>query len=324
MTIAVSVIIPTYNRAKLLAACLQSLLESQLSELEIIVVDDGSTDETAEITRSFGGVTYVHQANKGPAAARNLGFVTSHGRYLAFLDSDDEWIGGGPRRLLEQLDANSDIRLVFADTLMGNPADGFTSFVKLYGGDQFLALPHEVRPGGLRVLERRPFFQRESTRNVMFLGSLLVRRDFFETLGQFDPALRGAADWEFFMRASAGTRIGFLEGDPVSKYLKHEGGMATDKDHMEKDFILALDAVRRRCALDADDRTHIERQLRAHVFGWAYNAYDQGDLGVARERLQWANELRQMGPREAVYLASTYLPVRIVNALRRARQALTR
>jgi glycosyltransferase involved in cell wall biosynthesis len=324
MAVSVSVIVPTYNRAALLARCLVSLTKSGVSDLEILVVDDGSTDDTAVVVQSFNGVVYLRQANAGPAVARNHGFAASHGRYVAFLDSDDEWIAGGPARLIQQLDANADLPLVFADTLMGSPVTGFVSFVTTYGGDRFLSLPHDVREGGVRVFERRAFFQLESTRNVMFLGSLLVRRDFFDELGRFDPRLRGTEDWEFFMRASSGARIGFSEGAAVSRYFKHEGGMTTDTDHMEKEFILALDAVSRRCSLDAPDRKYIEGQLRNHLFGWAYLAYDRGDLGVARERLQWANELRQMGPREAVYLAATYLPPRVVQALRRARQALAR
>ncbi len=74
MTIAVSVIIPTYNRAQLLAVCLQSLLDSELTELEIIVVDDGSTDETAEITRRFGGVIVRPSSKQGPGGCTQSRF----------------------------------------------------------------------------------------------------------------------------------------------------------------------------------------------------------------------------------------------------------
>ncbi len=324
MAASVSVIIPTFNRAALLARCISSLRSSAVPEVEIVVVDDGSTDETPTVARSFEDVVYLQQGNAGPAVARNRGFAASRGRYVAFLDSDDEWIPQAAARLIGQLDANLDIPLVFADTLMGSPAAGFASFIDTYGGEPFYSLPHERRPDGLRLLARRPFFRQESIRNVMFLGSLVVRRQFFESSGQFDPLLRGAADWEFFMRAAAGGPVAFSEGPATSRYFKHAGGMATDTDHMERDFILALDAVRSRCGLDAEDRAHIDAQLRRHVFDWAYLAYDRGELIAARERLRWANELGLMRAREAMLLATTYLPPRIVRALRRARHALDR
>jgi glycosyltransferase involved in cell wall biosynthesis len=322
MAVSVSVVIPTYNRAALLARCIRSLKSSAVSELEIVVVDDGSTDETPAVARSVEGVVYIRQANTGPALARNAGFAASRGRYVVFLDSDDEWIARVPARLIAQLDANPDIPLVFGDTLVGSPAVGFASFIDRYGGETFDALPYERRPGGLRLLERRPFFRQLSTRNVMFLGSLVIRRQFFESAGRFDPRLRGAADWEFFMRVAAGRPVAFSEGPAVSRYFKHTEGMATDSDHMERDFILALDAVRTRCGLDAADRAHINAQLRRHTFGWAYQAFDRGELTVARERLHWASELGQMRAREAMFLATTFLPPRVVQALRRAKHVL--
>jgi GT2 family glycosyltransferase len=87
-----SVIIPAYNRAELIGLTLQSVLAQELGDLEIIVVDDGSTDGTPEIVRTFGDrITLLHQENKGPGAARNAGLRAATGEYAAFLDSDDLW-----------------------------------------------------------------------------------------------------------------------------------------------------------------------------------------------------------------------------------------
>jgi glycosyltransferase involved in cell wall biosynthesis len=317
----VSVIIPTYNRASLVARCITSLRAADAGHLEIVVVDDGGNDDTDRVARE-GGALYLRQANAGPAAARNLGFEASHGRYVAFIDSDDEWMAVGVGRLVAQLDANPDIAVLFADTSMGNDQDGYASFVQTYGTDQFFALPHTARAGGIRVLERRPFFLQLSTRNVMFLGSLLVRRDFFASIGAFDPALRGAADWDFFMRAAASGVVAYSEGPPVSKYYKHDEGMSTNSDHMEEDFIKALDSVRRRAPLDATERAHVEERLRAHVFGWAWLAYEKGDLRTMRHRLKWAFQLGQGRAREAAFLAASYLPPSLVRLVRRAKHGV--
>src|SRR5438067_13492135 len=97
MSIVVSAIIPTYNRAGLVAQAIRSAQEQRLAdghEVEVIVVDDESTDNTAEVVQSFGGVRYVRQTNRREGAARNTGAAQAHGTYLAFLDSDDFWLEG--------------------------------------------------------------------------------------------------------------------------------------------------------------------------------------------------------------------------------------
>jgi glycosyltransferase involved in cell wall biosynthesis len=318
---SVSVIIPTYNRAALVDRCLRSLVACRIPDLEILVVDDGGADETAEVV-SRHGATYLRQANAGPATARNTGFAASRGEFVSFIDSDDEWIHGGATRLRDELAANPEVSLIFGDSSMGNDAEGFVSFVETYGGPTFAALPHTTGALGIRVLHRQPFFLALSTRNVMFLGSLLVRRSFFSALGGFEPALRGAADWDFFMRATAQGSVAYSAGPPVSRYYKHEAGMSTDSDHMEEDFIRALESVRRRSALDEVERQHVRARIRDHIFGWAWRAYDRGDLRTARKRIRMAREAGEFHAREATLLAATYLPQTALQALRRARRAV--
>jgi glycosyltransferase involved in cell wall biosynthesis len=324
MTHSVSVVIPTYNRSGHLKACVESLLAAGVPDIEVVVADDGSTDDTEEVTRRFGEpVRYVRQQNAGPAAARNRGAAISQGRYLTFLDSDDSWRPGIASRLVAQLDRHPGVSLAFADTSMGNPVDGYASFIGTYGAEWFHALPARTLEPGLRQLERWPFLRRLSRRNVMFLGSLLVRRETFERVGGFDPALRGAADWEFFMRVVVAEPVAFSEGEPLALYEKHAEGMSTDSDHMEKDFALALEAVARKCELPPDMRQHVQGRLREQLFGWAWQAYDRGDVPVARERLRWA--LRSGGGfRERAYLMATYLPRGLLSILRGVKSSLRR
>src|SRR5689334_14004971 len=88
--IRVSIIIPTYNRAARLRACLESVCSTVQSSQEVIVVDDGSKDETRSVVEAFGAaVRYIYQPNAGPSAARNTGARQARGRYIAFFDSDD-------------------------------------------------------------------------------------------------------------------------------------------------------------------------------------------------------------------------------------------
>jgi len=112
----VSVIIPVYNGAAFIAEAIESVLDQTFNDYELIAVDDGSTDETPGIIKSFADkVIYLHQANAGQASARNLGYRKSTGQYLAFLDADDRW---DPRMLevsVPILDANEKLALTYSD-----------------------------------------------------------------------------------------------------------------------------------------------------------------------------------------------------------------
>ena len=317
----VSVVIPTYNRAELLQRCLESLYAAEVPELEVVVVDDGGSDDSESVVRTFGA-RYLRQANSGPATARNLGVKESTGQYVAFIDSDDEWINGGASRLALQLDSNRDIGVIFADTSMGNLDSGFASFVETYSGTAFENLPHILRAGGVRLLARQPFMLQLSTRNVMFLGSTLFRRETFLALGGFDAKLCGAADWDVFMRATAATPVAFSEGPPLSRYYKHETAMSANYEHMHEDFIKALQSVRERSDLDGVERVHIDQRLRAHVSVWANDAFHGGDFESARARLKFASNLAPMGFHERAMLLATYLPPSFIAGVRRTKHAL--
>ena len=315
-----AVIIPTYNRAAIVLRTVQALLASGVPLHEVVVVDDGGSDDTEARLAGIERVRYLRQANAGPARARNTGARATDADVLCFLDSDDTWPDASMSRLLAQLAAAPAVEAVFADTAMGNEADGFVSFVDTYGGAAFVALPGAAEPSGLVLHEREPFFRQLSRRNVMFLGSLLVRRQPFLDIGGFDEALRGAADWEFFMRLVLERTVAFSPGAPPSLYIKHDEGMSTDSDHMDRDFILALERIERRPSLPPHLKPHVAEQLRRHKFGFAYQAYDRRDFATARRR--FLDAARSHGPvgRNLAYAAVSSCPPALVSLVRGARQ----
>jgi glycosyltransferase involved in cell wall biosynthesis len=323
MTPTVSVIVPTFNRADRIGATIEALLASGVPELEIVIVDDGSKDDTGEVVSAFGEpVQYVRQPNAGPARARNNGFARSRGRYVLFIDDDDWWHPGAVARLAAHLDAHPELPCVFGDTSMGSPEDGYVSFVDTYGANAFRALPATQVAPDVAVFDRWPFFRVLSWHNVMFLGSLLLRRQTFEAVGGFDEALRGAADWEFFMRLAAAHDVAFDQGSPVAVYLKHAAGMSTDSTHMEADFGKALANVLVKCDLPADIRAHVGSQLRESRFGFAYRAYDSGDLAGARALLGEMVREGRYGVRELAYLGLSAMPAPAVRLIRTMKQRL--
>lgn len=322
MTPPLSVIIPTYNRSAFVRACVGSLRACGVPGLEIIVVDDGSTDDTAQVVAELEGVVYLTQKNAGPAAARNLGFAHSSGRYVAFLDCDDLWLPGVAGQVVGLFDRHPGVDVIFSDAKMGNEKDGYRLFVEVGGQAAFFELPHREPEPGFRVLEPMPFFRRMAVRNPVFIGATVMRREAFARAGMFDPELCGAADWELWLRMASEMTFGYWPG-PLAVYTRHDDCMSNDFDVMGNDFCLALRKVLDKCVrLDDDEQSFIEERLRFHRFSQGYRAYDRGDYAEARRR--FATVLRECGWefRAAFYWCLCALPFGAAGLLRRVKHVL--
>lgn len=329
--IPLSVIIPTYDRSAFVRGCVASVRGCGVAGVEIIVVDDGSTDDTAQVVAALEGVVYLSQQNAGPAAARNLGFGHSRGRYVAFLDCDDLWLPGVAEQIVGLLDRNQDVDVIFSDAKMGNEKEGYRSFVEMGGQAAFFELPYHEPEPKLRVLEppgtRReqrhvPFFRRLAVRNPVFIGATIMRREAFARAGMFDPELCGAADWELWLRMASQMTFGYWP-EPLAIYTRHGDCMSNDHDVMGRDFCLALKKVLEKCvSLDDEERWFIEERLRSHLFGHGYRAYDRADYGEARRR--FAAVLTECGWefRSAGYWCLCALPFRAAGLLRRVKHVL--
>ncbi len=285
--VKLSVIIPAYNRADLIRGTIDSILNCGQDELEIVVVDDGSTDQTSDVVLPLGPpVRYLRQDNQGLAAARNNGFKASCGKYVAFLDSDDLWLPGTVPAMTRLLDDHPDIPFIFGDASMGSPATGFVSFVGTFGGAAFRNLPsREVEPG-VRRLDRGPFFRQLVRRNVVFLGSLVMRREVMEQVGPFDAYPWGAEDWHFFLRLALRHEYCYREGLIVATYLQHSSNMTKDGERMNEGFRKALERLLADPELRGDDRVAATRQFGRARFYHAYSAYDQADFQTAAARFR--------------------------------------
>jgi glycosyltransferase involved in cell wall biosynthesis len=183
----VSVVIPTYNRVKVLSRAVRSVLNQDYQDFEIIVVDDGSTDNTEELVSSFGEprIKYVrHEKNRGPAAARNTGIGCAKGKYVAFQDSDDEWF---PQKLSRQV-------RVF-ETAAERVGVVYTGFWRIRDSSR----KYEPR--------KREKLEGDIHKELLkgnFLGTptVLVKKECFESAGFFDEKLLHLEDWEAWLRIS--------------------------------------------------------------------------------------------------------------------------
>lgn len=219
----VSVVIPTYNCARYVAGAVESALGQTAPGIEVIVVDDGSTDETAEVMSRFDGlVRYVRQENAGVAVARNRGVAEARGRYLAFLDADDAWYPEKVERQLDALCASSGCRASYS-ALMVSDAD--------------------LRPVRRHLAGRRG----SSLEDLLFLGnvvgtpsSVLCDRGVFLEAGGFDPELSQCADWEMWVRIAALTEFAVVP-EPMVLYRVHGGNMSRNIPLLEADSVRVLE-----------------------------------------------------------------------------------
>ena len=211
----VSVIIPTFNYARFLATAMGSVLGQTYRDLELIVVDDGSTDSTRAVVAQFESdlrVRYLYQSNQGDATARIAGLGIANGRYLAFLDSDDYWM---PKKLELQLAA-----------LQENPRAG-----AVHSAIYLDTIDHQQRVLSRLLITRPPLQERTLYEELLYRmiitgshSSVLVPREVLDRVGVFDPSLM-SCDWDLWRRISWEHEILYIE-TPLS-VLRHHGSNQT-------------------------------------------------------------------------------------------------
>jgi len=200
----VSIIIPVYNYEKYVRECVESALSQDYENLEVIVVDDGSTDATPEILKSFEQkIRYIRQENRGTAAALNVGLRLARGSLVAWLSSDDVYLPGKIRAQVEKLQEEPDLALVYTDWIMID-AEG-----------RELQVIRSSCPSPER------FIREMLICDFVSGSSILLKKECFERAGYFDETLRAVADADMWFRLlKHGYRFGHVP-KPLVKYRHH-------------------------------------------------------------------------------------------------------
>ena len=209
----ISIILPTFNRSRYLPLALDSILAQTYRDLEVIVVDDGSTDDTGQVVVPYSGqIRYIYRENQGRGAARNAGLEHATGEYIAFLDSDDLWYPDKLERQVTVLEANPDSAFVHG------PVDVI---------DEHGSRHKEETENVLKLFEkaRRRGFSYENLIDscLIFMSTILARTACFRTVGLFDPSLQLLEDVDWYLRVASRYRIAYLDGSPLVSYRVHDG-----------------------------------------------------------------------------------------------------
>ncbi|MDQ2772418.1 MAG: glycosyltransferase [Bacteroidota bacterium] len=271
----VSIIIPTYNRAPLLAFALRSAQGQRYPHTQIIVIDDGSTDNTREVVAAFAGVEYYYQPNRGQAAARNAGLRHCRGDYLASLDSDDVWEPGFLAESVALLEQHT-LDFVFANWNVRTSGNGLT---------RFFAGPGRTRRYCTHALGDWWLLEPAQTRRLFIetcpapSSALVLRRA--ALVGGWNEQMQIADDWCLLLDVvlSQPRRAAFTLQPRWTKHVQHDN-VYDGRDQLAVIRELGfhdeqLLAKRFRQQLSRRERRIFQRRLAQHYFTYAYLSWQQ-------------------------------------------------
>ena len=292
--VLVSVIIPTYNRATLLPGAIQSVIDQSIPSMEIIVVNDGSTDDTGEVIEPFlQHICYLESDNGGPAHARNVGMRAAKGQYIAFLDSDDLYLPGKLELQLAFMDAHPEVGLVSTEASAFNTSGIFEEYhLKTYhaGIYQRKGFTYEnIYPkSGIFMCEETkrqvPYylgnvFKYAMVGTFIFSPTALFRSEILGKVGYQNERYLYAQEYEFVTRICKFYQVAFLN---VPTYLirYHES------QHSMADKILQQRTARYRALVQkkASIRLEVEKNILQTVLDWGVN-----DRDYYEENRSWLN-----------------------------------
>lgn len=259
----ISVIIPAYNAEAFIAETVRSALSQTYPDVEVIVVDDGSTDDTLGSLNEFADRIRVHrQSNAGVSKARNAGVGIATGSWIAFLDADDLW---APTKLAQQ-SAYSDIPMCFTDRYnigaRGDVPELQSDSTPMQGGDLF-----------------EPLLVRG---NFITLSTVLLRRTLFDEMQGFYSGLHGTEDWDLWLRIAERHPIAFCP-EPLVSYRFHPGGLSRNHRQMAQERIKVIAR-----ALSSDRGRQLPWRTRQRIWSETLrtNAADANRAGARAEAIR--------------------------------------
>ncbi len=238
----VSVVIPCYNQAQFLPEAIESVLAQTYRNFEIIVVDDGSTDNTSEVAHSYG-LRCIRQKNQGLSAARNTGFPESTGKYLVFLDSDDRLLPNAFETALGHFAAHPECVFV----------SGRVREIAIDGS------PHPTPEHPL--IEKGHYLTLLQYCYICTSGAVMFNREKFLQFNGYNPSLMATGDWDLYLRVTRSFPV-YNYNDLIAEYRRHGGQMTCNSAMMLRECLFVLRSQRR--FLQQGDITH-KKALNAGI-----------------------------------------------------------
>lgn len=306
--IDVSVIVPAYNTADYIADTLASVLAQEGPELEVLVVDDGSSDRTPEVVRGFDDprVRYFYRENSGgPAAPRNLGVREAGGEYICFFDSDDLM---APEKIARQIAFMRKRSLGMSATnfrkFFHRPEEAGENHLDHY--PRFFDLRQRLGGGPEMVIPSAEALNLLFYENFIGTSSVIVRRDVLEAAGPFDESLQSADDLDMWFRLARLGGIGFLDIAGHYYRLRNTG---ISRSSRKKVLFNRIQVLRKQLAAGTtrQQKRQIRHLMAEYWLGLGYHYKDEGNLPCARDCFV-LSFITDSTPRGLLALVSTWFP----------------
>lgn len=213
----VSVIIPVYNQEKYIKECVDSVIDQDYANIEIILVDDGSTDKTPDILKGYGDeITYIRQENQGPAVAVNNGIKSAHGSLICWLGSDDLYLHSKVESQVNLLQKDQSLAVVYSDYIM----------IDSYG--------NEIKKVQVPYPPPEKFARTLLIRNFINGSTVMMRKECLDKVGYYDESLRADPDGDMWFRTLRhGYKFGHIP-EPLVKYRWHQSNISHNYDLMQE------------------------------------------------------------------------------------------
>lgn len=268
----VSVVIPTYNCGDYIEETLKSVLDQDYSRLEIIIVDDGSTDRTRDVVTAFDSarVTYLYQSNSGgPSGPRNIGIQRARGRYIAFIDADDIMLPGKLKRAVQLLDREPTLGLVFANFVKFDELNEQHPGTFLDSYEYFLSLPKKKIDDSQYIIKAEAAYDGLLSENYIGTSGVVVPKEVLQCVGPFDEGLEGAEDYDMWLRITSAYNIGFI--DMIGHRYRMRTNSITSKGD-EKLVPHSIAVMRKQLEKHLSDTAlkKVRRRLSRHLFALGY------------------------------------------------------
>ena len=297
----VSVVIPAYNNELYVADAIDSVLQQDYPALEIIVVDDGSADNTRNIVLAYGDkVRLLTQKNKGSAAARNLGIANAHGKYIAFLDADDVWC---KNKISLQVDAlsKSGYKMAYSSFIRWRPDERG----RYAAPDSLFGIPHHPDTTSAKIVTGWAYADLLLD-CIVWTSSVIVEKDEIEKAGLFDESLRKGQDYDLWLRLSHQIEMLGLE-QPTALYRIHPASITSSVKEINYGYLIISRAVARWGEVGPDKRSppgSVSARLAKLCFVHGYEHLGSGNPRIAAQSFLESMKHSGIRAKPLLYLAA--------------------
>jgi len=239
----ISVVIPSYNRVDVLIRAIDSVLAQTSAVDEIIVVDDGSDDDTrAQVTRQYPDIKYIYQDNRGVSAARNRGIAQSKSSWIAFLDSDDSWLPQKIEHIRSAQQQHQEYQIYHSNEIW------------IRNGVRVNAMNKHRKTGGW-------IFQQCLPLCVISPSAVVIKSELFEAVGRFDESMPACEDYDLWLRICHQYPVHYIDQPLITKHGGHDDQLSSRYWGMDRFRIRALQNLLYKYRLNKEDRAATEAML---------------------------------------------------------------